>query len=187
MAGSHGVRLLLITGSTRRGSTNTAGLRAAHDSPPAGTSTVLHTGLADLPAFNPDDDHHPLPTPVVRLRRRIAAADAVVFCTPEYAGALPGSFKNLLDWTVGGAEIYGKPVAWLNVAAPGRGELAHKSLATVLGYVGAHVLDDACARIQVPRSAVGPGGGIVAPELVDAIRRFVADVAVQVRTHAPAG
>lgn len=24
-----------------------------------------------------------------------------MFCTPEYAGALPGSFTNLLDWTVG--------------------------------------------------------------------------------------
>ena len=37
------------------------------------------------------------------MRAAIAAADAVVFCTPEYAGTLPGSFKNLLDWTVGGA------------------------------------------------------------------------------------
>lgn len=43
-----------------------------------------------------------------------AAADAVLFCTPEYAGALPGSFKNLLDWTVGGGETYGKPAAWIN-------------------------------------------------------------------------
>jgi len=48
---------------------------------------------------------------VVKLRRQIAASDAVLFCTPEYAGALPGRFKNLLDWTVGGGEIYGKPVA----------------------------------------------------------------------------
>ena len=42
------------------------------------------------------------------LRSAIAECDAVVFCTPEYAGTLPGCFKNLLDWTVGGSEIYGK-------------------------------------------------------------------------------
>jgi NAD(P)H-dependent FMN reductase len=42
---------------------------------------------------------------VADLRRQIEAADAVVFCTSEYAGALPGSFKNLLDWTVGGGEV----------------------------------------------------------------------------------
>ncbi|MGD0240963.1 MAG: NAD(P)H-dependent oxidoreductase [Streptosporangiaceae bacterium] len=35
----------------------------------------------------------------------------------EYAGTLPGSLKNLLDWTVGGGEIYGKPAGWINVAA----------------------------------------------------------------------
>ena len=51
------------------------------------------------------------------LRQEIAAADAVLFCTPEYAGTLPGSFKNLLDWTVGGGEIYGKPAVWINPAA----------------------------------------------------------------------
>ena len=56
------------------------------------------------------------------LRRQLADADAVLFCTPEYAGTLPGSLKNLLDWTVGGGELYGKPVAWINVANPGRGD-----------------------------------------------------------------
>jgi NAD(P)H-dependent FMN reductase len=40
----------------------------------------------------------------------------VLFCTPEYAGALPGSFENLLDWTVGGGEMYRKPVAWINAS-----------------------------------------------------------------------
>ena len=61
----------------------------------------------------------------------------MLFCTPEYAGTLPGSLKNLLDWTVGGGQFYGKPVAWLNVAAPNRGLGAQETLASVLGYVGA--------------------------------------------------
>ena len=42
----------------------------------------------------------------------------MLFSTPEYAGALPGSFKNLLDWTVGGGETYGMPVGWVNVSGP---------------------------------------------------------------------
>ena len=106
-----GVRILLVSGSTRGGSTNTALLRTAQAVTPADITTVLYDGLADLPAFNPDDDYEPLPAGVAALRAQIAAADAVLFCTPEYAGALPGSFKNLLDWTVGGAEMYGRPVA----------------------------------------------------------------------------
>lgn len=166
-----------MSGSTRSGSTNTAALRTAREVAPHGVTAVLYEALADLPAFNPDDDYPPLPPTVTRLRHEIAAADGVLFCTPEYAGALPGSFKNLLDWTVGGAEMYGKPVAWVNVAAAGRGLHAHASLATVLGYVGAAVVGEACASVPVPRESVGPDGlvvdGPVRAALADIVHRFV--------------
>jgi chromate reductase len=159
------VRVLLVSGSTRRGSTNTAALSAAATAAPGRVTTVLYDGLADLPAFNPDDDGDRLPEAVSGLWQHIADADAVLFCTPEYAGTLPGSFKNLLDWTVGGGEIYGKPVAWINVAAPGRGKGAEDTLALVLGYVGAVIVDAACRRIQVDRAAIGPDGTAPDPEL----------------------
>ena len=98
------------------------------------------------------------------LRRQIADADAVLFCTPEYAGTLPGSFKNLLDWTVGGGEMDGKPVAWINVAAPGRGQGAEDTLALVLGYVGGAIIDAACRRIPVDRAGIGPDGTVTDPD-----------------------
>jgi NAD(P)H-dependent FMN reductase len=154
------MRILLLTGSTRGGSTNTAALRTAQAVAPPGTTAVMYEGLAGLPAFNPDDDQGPLPAPVAELRREIAAADALLICTPEYAGTLPGSFKNLLDWTVGGTEISGKPVAWINVAAEGRGTGAHETLAVVLGYVTADVIAAACRRRPLSRAAVG-GDGLV--------------------------
>jgi NAD(P)H-dependent FMN reductase len=97
------VRVLLVSGSTRRGSTNTTALATAAAAAPGRVTTALYDGLAGLPAFNPDDDGDRLPEAAAGLRRQIA--DAVLFCTPEYAGTLPGSFKNLLDWTVGGGEI----------------------------------------------------------------------------------
>lgn len=71
--------------------------------------------LAEVTAFNPDVASDPA---VVDLRRELATADAVVFSTPEYAGTLPGAFKNAL---VGSGELYRKLVAWINVAAPARG------------------------------------------------------------------
>ena len=121
-------------------------------------SGILRALQSDLPAFNPDDDVERPHCAVAGLRQQLAAADAVLFCTPEYAGTLPGSLKNLLDWTVGSGELYGKPVAWINVANPGRGEGAQAALATVLGYVGAVVIDSACARLPVGRDAVGLDG-----------------------------
>ena len=103
-----------------------------------------------------------LPREVAGLREEIAAADAVLFCTPEYAGTLPGSFKNLLDWTVGGGQLYGKAAAWINVAAPA-GARAQDALAAVLGYVGADLVEAACRRISVDRAEVSPDGAISDP------------------------
>lgn len=156
-------RILLISGSTRGGSTNTAALRTARAVAPAQVTARLYESMAGLPAFNPDDDHEPLPPAVAALRREISAADAVLFCTPEYAGTLPGSFKNLLDWTVGGVEMSAKPAACINVAAEGRGNGAHDSLGTVLGYVGARIIEPACRRVPLARTAVGPDGQVTDP------------------------
>jgi NAD(P)H-dependent FMN reductase len=130
--------------------------------------------VAMLPHFNPDDDHEPLPATVSALRSAIAAADAVLFCSPEYAGTLPGSFKNLLDWTVGGNELTGKPVAWVKVAPDARrGEGAHATLATVLGYVQAVVVDDACRHVPVTSELIGPDGLITDAVTLRAIEETV--------------
>jgi NAD(P)H-dependent FMN reductase len=177
------VRVLLVSGSTRSGSVNTAALRTAQAVAPEGVAAVLYERLADLPAFVPGDGPEPPHPAVADLREHLDAADAVLFCTPEYAGSLPGSFKNLLDWTVGGGELYRKPVAWMNVAAEGRGTGASDTLAVVLGYVGAAVVEPACVRVPVPRDAVGPDGAVA-----DAgIRARIAGVLAAIADHVGAG
>jgi NAD(P)H-dependent FMN reductase len=166
-------RLLLVSGSTRAASTNTAALRTACEVAPAGIATTLYDGLADLPAFNPDDEEHgPVHAAVARLREQLAGADAVLFCTPEYAGTLPGSLKNLLDWTVGNGDLVDKPVAWVNVGGPGRGAGAVATLQTVLAYVTAAVVEDACRHVPVARGAVGPDGTVDDP----GVRAALADI-----------
>ena len=134
-------RLMLICGSLRLGSTNEALLRTVGSLLPADVLADVYDGMDALPHFNPDDDQDPLPPAVVDLRGRIASADAVLFSTPEYAGAMPGSLKNLLDWTVGGVEISEKPAAWINIStSPGGAAATHESLTTVLKYTGANVV-----------------------------------------------
>jgi len=180
------MRILLISGSTRDGSGNTAALRTIRALTPDGVTAELYAGLAALPAFNPDDDHDPLPPAVGELRARIAAADSVLFCTPEYAGTLPGSLKNLLDWTVGGGEMYGKPVGWVNVAAEGRGRGAEEHLAIVLGYVGTVAVEGACVRLPVPRAAVGADGTVLDPRIRAGLASVVSAFADHLSLHASA-
>jgi NAD(P)H-dependent FMN reductase len=99
---------------------------------------------------------------VVEVRSAIRRADALLVCTPEYAGALPGSFKNLLEWAIGDDHpdsLYGKPVAWINASASPTGAAdAHESLRIVLRYAHARVVEEACGAVPVPRRAVGEDG-----------------------------
>jgi NAD(P)H-dependent FMN reductase len=181
------IHLLLISGSLRDRSTNTALLRTASEVAPTGVMTALYGGTATLPHFNPDDDREgaPVHPAVAELRGRIAAADALLLCTPEYAGALPGALKNLLEWTVGDDGTYRKPVAWINAsgpAAPTGAKDAHDSLRKVLGYVHAEIVEAACARIPVTRDAVGPDGTLADPALRARIAETLATLARYVAT-----
>jgi len=159
-----------MSGSTRAASTNTAFARTAAAHPPAGATVTAWVALTGLPHFDPDLDRDPLPAPVAALRDLLAGSNAVVLCTPEYAGALPGAFKNALDWTVGSTVFSDKPVAWIKVAADARrGEGAHAELATVLGYVQARVLPQACTHVPLDRNAVHADGLIADEPTVHAI------------------
>jgi chromate reductase len=172
-----GRTVVVISGSTRAASTNTAFARTAAAHPPAGTIVTAWTDLTGLPHFDPDLDRDPLPAPVAALRDLMSAADAVVLCTPEYAGALPGAFKNALDWTVGSTVFSDKPVAWIKVAADARrGEGAHAELATVLGYVQARVLPRACTHVPLDRNAVDADGLIADETTVHAVTGAIAAV-----------
>jgi chromate reductase, NAD(P)H dehydrogenase (quinone) len=158
-----GVQLMLICGSVRTGSTNAATLRCASELLPDGCSALSYDRLGELPHFNPDlEQGGELPPLVAELRRGIADSGALLFCTPEYAGALPGSLKNLLDWTIGGGEMSGKPVGWINSSDRGAAG-AYAELRTVLSYADTSIVEAACARIPVSRSALGPDGSIADP------------------------
>jgi chromate reductase, NAD(P)H dehydrogenase (quinone) len=181
------VRLLLISGSLRLQSTNTAALRTAVRVAPEGVRAVLFSGLADLPHFNPDEDGERLPAAAAELRAQIHRADALLFSTPEYAGALPGSFKNLLDWTIGDDQpgsIYRKPVGWINVSARGATG-AHAELRQVLGYATASIVEEACAAIPVTAAMVDVDGLIHDQAVRDQIAAVLAALAAHACERPP--
>jgi NAD(P)H-dependent FMN reductase len=78
---------------------------------------------------------------VASLREAVTRADVLVIATPEYAGGMPGSLKNALDWLVGTGELYGKDVAVLSAApSPERGGQARAWTETVVRMQGGRVL-----------------------------------------------
>jgi NAD(P)H-dependent FMN reductase len=148
-AASKPVRILAISGSLRRRSTNTAALEALARLAPEGVRVLLYRELAALPPFNADDDADgkPPPEPVATLRELVGASDAIVIAAPEYAHGLPGAFKNALDWLVGAETFSGKPVALIN-ASP-RAFHAQTSLREILATMAARIVPEAFASLTL--------------------------------------
>lgn len=107
--------VLAFSGSLRAKSLNTAMLRMAVQCAPHGLSVRVHTGLGNLPLFNPDIGD-PEPPSVAYLRSDIAAADGILIASPEYAHGVSGVLKNALDWMVTSGVFVDKPIALWNAA-----------------------------------------------------------------------
>src|SRR5215211_6459574 len=101
-----------ISGSLRKGSFNTAALRAAQGLAPEGMR-IETAEIGDLPLYNDDVRVAGYPAAVARLRGQLATADAILFVTPEYNYSIPGVLKNAIDWAsrAPSQPFDGKPVA----------------------------------------------------------------------------
>jgi chromate reductase len=110
MAPSRVVKTLGISGSLRKGSFNTAALRAAAELLPDGMTLEI-ADIGGIPLYNDDVRQAGYPAAVQRLRDQIAAADALLFATPEYNYSFSGVLKNAVDWASRPPEppLIGKP------------------------------------------------------------------------------
>jgi len=96
----------VIVGSLRKDSYNRKMANALIAMAPAPLKLAIHE-IGDLPLFNQDFEADP-PSVVTDFKQRLAAADAVLFVTPEYNRSVPGVLKNAIDV---GSRPYGKS-AW---------------------------------------------------------------------------
>jgi len=166
------LRILAISGSLRRLSSNTALVHAAMALAPEGLEVRVYAQLAELPPFNPDlDDDHP-PAVVRQFRLELEASSALLISSPEYAHGAPGTLKNSLDWIVVSGEIIGKPVALVN-ASP-RATHAHASLVETLRVMSADVVEDASITVPLSGRDLNTSGIVADLELSTAIRSALA-------------
>lgn len=117
-----------MSGSLRRGSFNSALLRAAAGLMPAGSELRIET-IEGIPLYNGDvEASEGIPARVVELKQAIAKADGLLLATPEYNNSMPGVFKNAIDWLSRPASdikaVFGaKPVAVMGASPGGFGTI----------------------------------------------------------------
>ena len=162
------MRILAISGSLRARSSNTALVHAAVLVAPPGATIIIYRGLGDLPHFNPDlDAEGAEPSPsVAELRAALAAADAILLSSPEYAHAVPGTLKNALDWIVGSGELIGKSIALVNTST--RSEFVMAQLVETLTVMMGEVV--IATALPVDGRSLDAAGIAADPELAGGLR-----------------
>jgi len=135
-------KVAVIIGSNRRESVNR---RLGHALTKLGADKFAFSFIQidDLPLYNQDLEAE-LPKSVARFKSEVAAADGLLFVTPEHNRSIPTVLKNAIDW---GARPYGqnswngKPAAITGTSPGAIGTaIAQQHLRQVLGDLGVLVM-----------------------------------------------
>jgi chromate reductase len=183
------VKVLGISGSLRLGSENTKLLRAALELLPEDVDVELWNALKAIPPYDQDDDVEPAPAAVAALRAAVAAADAVVFATPEYNSSIPGQLKNAIDWVsrpLATNPLRNKLVAVIGASSGAFGAVwAQAELRKVLAATGARVVDGEVAAGHAP-SKFDESGQLTDEALSDQLAEVVETLVAEARPRVSA-
>jgi chromate reductase len=174
---------LCLCGSLRQGSYNKAALRAAASLAPA--DVRLETSeIGDIPLYNEDVRAAGLPAPVVELRRRIKAADALLFVTPEYNYSVPGVLKNAIDWASRPPDqpFDGKPMAVMGASGGLIGTArAQYHLRQMMVFLNGHFLNKPEVMIGSAASKFDAEGNLTDETARTLIRQLLENLAAWTR------
>lgn len=171
-------KILAISGSTRRQSTNQRLIDAIAAIAGSQLQLTSFASIDTLPHFNPDLDTETPPAVITDFRQLVRSSDAILICTPEYAMGIPGSLKNALDWTVSTADFSGKPVVLITAATSG--EKAHASLLGTLRVIEADVVGE--LLISFASAKIDKTGQITDPPTLEAVTKLVKDLEMKLGT-----
>ena len=175
-------KLVGISGSLRKGSFNTALLRAAVTLAPEG-STIETATIRGIPLYDGDVEAGGFPPAATALKDAIAGADGVLLVTPEYNNSIPGVFKNAIDWAsrppADAARIFaGRPFAVIG-ASPGRFGtiLSQDAWLPVLRTLGAELWTGDRLMVWSATGLFDADGNLTDDATRNRLRKFVAGFA----------
>lgn len=165
------IKILAISGSTRKTSSNLNLIKAIADLASETFTVNIFEGLSSLPHFNPDLDNEIVSETVADFRRQLRDADGILICTPEYAIGVPGTLKNAIDWTVSTMEFSKKPVALITASLSG--EKAHQSLLGTLLIIEAKMTANTHLLVSFIKTKVNDDFKITDKETLNSVIQLI--------------
>jgi chromate reductase len=174
----------VLVGSLRQDSVNRKVAKALEALTPNLKFNFVEIG--DLPFFDQDLEANP-PAEWVRLRGEIAAADAVLFVTPEYNRGLPAVLKNAVDVAsrpYGQSVWNGKPGAIVSVTIGTQGAiLANHQLRSSLTFLNVPTLAQPEAYISGALSLFDENGELINESTAGFLTGFGQAFSAWIETH----
>jgi chromate reductase len=164
-------KILAISGSTRKASSNLNLIHAVAALSAAAFDLQLFEGLSDIPHFNPDLLPDKVPGQVLYFYKQLKEADGILICTPEYAIGVPGTLKNAIDWTVSAMGFSQKPVALITASTSGA--IAHQSLLGTLLIIESRITKDTQLQISAIKTKVSTDNKIIQEATLQDVKRLI--------------
>lgn len=173
-------KILIINGSANEASSNGRLIAAFAQLVKDELQIDVFGPLSLLPHFDPQKAMA-FPAGLKELQQRIASADALVICTPEYIFGIPAGLKNMLEWCVGQMVLAGKPVGIITASA--EGTHGHSQLKLILHTLGAVTDERAELLISGIRGKFDDAGMLIDRKLHELLACFKTGLMRLVEEH----
>jgi chromate reductase, NAD(P)H dehydrogenase (quinone) len=183
------LNVLALCGSLRKASINAALLRAAARLARPGADVEIADWLGRLPLYDPDledvIDEREVPRAVHALRMAVAASDAILVASPEYAHGVSGTIKNALDWLVSFEPFIHKPVAIINVSP--RAHHADDALRETLRTMSAGLVGERSFAVELLGAHMDEAAMAASPEVAAVVGEAMAALRAEIVRQADGG
>ena len=164
-------KIIAISGSTRKHSTNLDLILAIRDMFHESIELLLFSRIADLPHFNPDLDVAIPPQSVADFRHQLRHADGILICTPEYVFSIPSGLKNAIEWCVSTTVFSDKPAGLITASADG--QKGHEELQLIMKTLMTKFTDETTLLIQGIKGKINAQGEISHAKTADEFNKFI--------------
>lgn len=180
------LNVLGVSGSLRKGSTNTRLLEYAQEFAPD-NMTITIADIGTMPLYNQDlvSDDLVYPASVETWRQAVRTADAVLFAVPEYNYSVTPALKNAFDWASRpGADgpppasipLFAKPGAIIGSGGrygTARAQLHFRQIASAMGM---HLVTKPDVLIKLPMGAFDQNNNLVDENALNLLRQLVTEL-----------